>query len=49
MNAQTDPIDRVYNWLEDERYGFVYDPSLTEKDSLELREKEIRKRRKDQK
>jgi len=39
------PIDRVYKWLGDEHYGFVYDPVLTEKVSLELREKEIKEKR----
>ena len=43
------PIDRVYKWLEKERYNFIYDSSVNEKTALELREKEIKKRRKDQK
>ena len=39
------PIDRVYKWLEEERYNFIYDPSVNEKVSLELREKEIKEKR----
>ena len=39
------PIDRVYKWMEEERYNFIYDPSINEKTSLELREKEIKEKR----
>uniref|UniRef100_A0A6H1ZLC8 Putative trypsin-like peptidase domain containing protein n=1 Tax=viral metagenome TaxID=1070528 RepID=A0A6H1ZLC8_9ZZZZ len=43
------PIDRVYRWLKEEKYDFVYDPSIVEKEALDLREKEIKKKRTDQK
>jgi len=43
------PIDRVYKWLEEERYNFIYDLSVDEKTSLELREKEIKEKRENNK
>uniref|UniRef100_A0A6M3JW43 Putative trypsin-like peptidase domain containing protein n=1 Tax=viral metagenome TaxID=1070528 RepID=A0A6M3JW43_9ZZZZ len=43
------PVDRVLKWLEDERYDFIFNSGLAEKDRLELREKEVREKRKDQK
>jgi len=39
------PIDRVYKWLEDERYNFIFNPDVNEKESIELREKEIKEKR----
>ena len=39
------PIDRVYKWMEEERYNFIYDLSVSEKEALELREKEIKEKR----
>ena len=41
------PIDRVYKWLEEEKYNFIYDLSVDEKTALELREKEIKEKRKE--
>jgi len=39
------PIDRVYKWMEEERYNFIYDLSVNEKESLEKRKKEIKEKR----
>lgn len=36
------PIDRIYQWLENEHYDFIYDTTLTESICLEIREKEIK-------
>jgi len=41
------PIDRVYKWLEEEKHNFIYDLSVDEKTALELREKEIKEKRKE--
>jgi S1-C subfamily serine protease len=35
------PVNRIYDWLERENYQFIYDDSMTEKEGLEAREKEI--------
>ena len=35
------PINRIYDWLERENFNFIYDDSVTEKEGLENREKEI--------
>jgi len=35
------PIKRICEWLGEEHYDFIYDVSKTEKDCLEVREKEI--------
>ena len=40
------PIKRVYDWLEDEHYDFIFDPEKDEKMSLEIREKEIEEKKK---
>lgn len=37
------PIDRVYEWLEEEHYDFIYDNTKSEKKCLELRESELEK------
>ena len=39
------PVDRVYKWMEEERYDFIFDSSVNEKEALELREKEIKEKR----
>lgn len=35
------PVERIYEWMEEEHYDFIYDAELNEKESLEIREKEI--------
>lgn len=35
------PIDRIYAWLEEEHYDFIYDDTQSEQECLEIREKEI--------
>ena len=40
------PIKRIYDWMDKEHYDFIFDPSKSEKSSLELREKEIEERKK---
>lgn len=40
------PIERIYAWLEEEHYDFIYDETKNEKDCLELREKEIEAKKK---
>lgn len=41
------PVDRIYSWLERERYDFIFDTSKTEKDSLDLLKKETSSIKKD--
>lgn len=43
------PIDRIYKWLEDENYDFIFDSTKNEKESLKLRENKIKKSRENQK
>ncbi len=43
------PIHRIYEWLEEEFYDFLYDESLNETDRLEEREKDIEAAKKDAK
>ena len=43
------PIDRVYKWFAEERYDFIFNSSVKEKESLELREKEIKEKRENSK
>ncbi len=38
-------IERILDWLVEEHYDFIYDDSKTEKDCLELREKEIEEKK----
>ena len=38
------PIERIYRWLEKERYDFIYNPEKVEKVCLEEREKEIKEK-----
>lgn len=40
------PIERIYAWMEEEHYDFIYDNSKDEKTSLELREEEIENKKK---
>ena len=39
------PIERVYACLEKEHYDFIFDPEKTEKECLEIREKEIEEKK----
>jgi len=39
------PVSRVYEWLEEEHYDFIFDPVKTEKECLEVREKEIKEKK----
>jgi len=39
------PVSRVYDWLEDEYYDFIFNIAKTEKQCLEDREKEIEKKK----
>jgi len=39
------PIDRIYKWLEEENYNFIFDSTKTEKECLKLREERIKKSR----
>ncbi len=41
------PIERIYDWLEEEHYNFIYDNSKNEKECLELRKKEIDAKKKE--
>ena len=38
------PILRVQEWLNEEHFDFIFDPSKTEKESLEFREKSIKEK-----
>lgn len=40
------PVSRVYEWLEEEHYDFIYDSLKNEKECLEVREKEIEEKKK---
>lgn len=40
------PISRIYKWLENEHYHFIYDPSICEEDCLLERDKEIKAKQK---
>lgn len=40
------PIERITKWLEAEHYDFIYDESKNEKESLEVRKKEIEAKKK---
>ena len=40
------PIERIYNWFEKEHYDFIYDPQKTEKECLEIRDRELKEKRK---
>ena len=37
------PIERIYKWLEEENYDFIFNPVKTEKECLALREEKIKK------
>jgi len=37
------PMDRIYKWLEEENYDFIFDTTKTEKECLKLREEKIKK------
>lgn len=39
------PVKRIYEWLEKQHYDFIYDSSKNEKESLELRKKELKKKK----
>ena len=39
------PVSRVYEWLEEEHYDFIYDAIKIEKECLEIREKEIKEKK----
>jgi len=41
------PISRIYKWLEEEHYDFIWKADKSEKECLELREKELKAKRKD--
>ena len=40
------PISRIFQWLEAEHYDFIFDETKSEKDCLELRQKEIEAKKK---
>ena len=40
------PIERIYSWLENEHYDFIFDLNLMEKTCLETRENEIEAKKK---
>ncbi|GAG74834.1 unnamed protein product, partial [marine sediment metagenome] len=42
------PIERIYAWLEEEHYDFIYDETKTEKECLDLRRTEIEAKKKAQ-
>jgi len=39
------PVKRIYEWLEKQHYDFIYDPAKNEKESLEIREKELEEKK----
>lgn len=39
------PVKRIYEWFEKQHYDFIYDPGKNEKESLELREKELEEKK----
>ena len=39
------PVNRVYEWLEEEHYDFIFDTTKNEKECLEVREVEIEKKK----
>ena len=41
------PIERIFDWLTEEHYDFIYDDSKNEKECLELRKKEIEAKKKE--
>jgi len=43
------PINRVYEYFKEEHYNFIFDLDINEKESLKLREKEIKEKRKNYK
>ena len=43
------PINRVYEYFKEEYYNFIFDLDINEKESLKLREKEIKEKRKNYK
>lgn len=42
------PIERTYDWLEEEHYNFIFDDTKTEKECLEKREEELEKKKEQQ-
>lgn len=42
------PIARVYKWMEEEKYDFIFDATKNEKDCLEAREVELEEKRKEE-
>ena len=39
------PVERIYDWFEKEHYDFIYDSRKTEKESLEIRQGELKAKR----
>ena len=39
------PVERIYDWLKEEHYDFIYDSEKNEKKCLETREKEIEEKK----
>ena len=43
------PVNRIYKYFKEEHYNFIFNLNINEKNALELREKEIIKKRKNYK